>query len=70
MIYLHIMSKILILGVAPAQADAICYLKKAGHETFAVAMPESGSGVELADHFALINILDEKAVITYKRKQN
>ena len=59
------MSKVLILGVASVQMDAILQLCKMGHETYAIAMAKDGPGAEVADHFETINILDEPAVIKY-----
>lgn len=52
------MKKVLILGVASVQMDAIKVLKELGHETFACAMAEDGPGAQVADHFDIINILD------------
>ncbi|MEB6548871.1 ATP-grasp domain-containing protein [Heyndrickxia sporothermodurans] len=57
--------KVLILGVASVQMDAILELKKMGYETFACAMAKDGPGVEIVDHFEEINILDVEAVINY-----
>lgn len=51
--------KVLILGVASVQLDAILELKKMGCETFACAMAKDGPGADAADHFDIINILDE-----------
>ena len=64
------MSKVLILGVASVQMDAIVQLKKMGHETFAIAMAKDGPGADVADHFEIINILDEPAVIEYVKQNN
>jgi biotin carboxylase len=50
--------KVLVLGVASVQMDAIEILKELGHETFACAMSEDGPGALVADHFDIINILD------------
>jgi carbamoylphosphate synthase large subunit len=60
---------VLILGVASVQMDAILHLKEMGHETFAIAMAKDGPGADVADHFAIINVLDEPAVVQYA-KQN
>ena len=59
------MKKVLILGAAAVQMDAILQLKKMGCETFAVAMAKDGPGVDKADHFAIINVLDEKKLEEY-----
>lgn len=57
--------KVLILGVAAVQADAISILKEMGHETYAIAMKNDGPGAELADHFEEINIIDVPKVKKY-----
>lgn len=57
--------RVLILGVAAVQMDAILELKKMGYETYACAMAKDGPGAEVADHFIEINILDSEAIINY-----
>ena len=57
--------KVLILGVASVQMDAVDELKKAGCETFAIAMAKDGPAADKADHFAIINILDEEKIVKY-----
>lgn len=57
--------RILILGVASVQMDAILELKKMGYETYACAMAKDGPGADVADNFAEINILDIDAIINY-----
>ncbi|WP_002144774.1 ATP-grasp domain-containing protein [Bacillus cereus] len=57
--------RVLILGVAAVQMDAILELKKMGYETYACAMAQDGPGAEVADHFVEINILDSEAIINY-----
>lgn len=59
------MKKVLILGVASVQMDAILQLKKMGCETFAVAMAKDGPGADAADHFDMINVLDEERLTKY-----
>lgn len=59
------MKKVLILGVAAVQMDAILQLKKMGCETYAVAMAKDGPGADIADHFDIIDILDEEALSKY-----
>lgn len=54
------MKKVLVLGVAAVQMDAILQLKSMGCETYAVAMAKDGPGADAADHFDVINILDEE----------
>lgn len=60
--------KVLVLGVASVQMDAILQLRKMGHETFAIAMAKDGPGADVADHFEMINILDEPAIIEFAKK--
>ncbi|MBS4178121.1 ATP-grasp domain-containing protein [Lederbergia citrea] len=57
--------KVLILGVASVQMDAILELKKMGYETYACAMDRDGPGADVVDNFKKINILDVEAVINY-----
>ncbi|RZI00251.1 ATP-grasp domain-containing protein [Staphylococcus condimenti] len=59
------MKKILILGVAPVQAEAIEKLNDMGYETYAIAMKKDGPGADAAQHFEEINIIDEQAVSQY-----
>lgn len=59
------MKKVLILGVAAVQMDAILQLKEMGCETYAVAMAKDGPGADKADHFDIINILDEESLIKH-----
>ncbi|MBT2616771.1 MULTISPECIES: acetyl-CoA carboxylase biotin carboxylase subunit family protein [unclassified Bacillus (in: firmicutes)] len=57
--------RILILGVASVQMDAILKLKKMGYETYACAMSKDGPGAEVVDHFEEINILNTDAITQY-----
>ena len=57
--------KVLILGVAAVQMDAVSQLKKMGCETFTCAMAKDGPAADLSDHFNLINILDEEKLATF-----
>lgn len=57
--------KVLILGVASVQMDAILELKKMGYETHACAMAKDGPGADVVDCFKEINILDVEALIKY-----
>lgn len=57
--------KVLILGVASVQMDAILELKEMGCETFAIGMAKDGPGADVADHFDIINILDEEGVTNH-----
>lgn len=56
------MKKALILGTNSGQADIINYLNDCGWETHACGYKEEGPGCELADHFHLVNIVDEEKV--------
>lgn len=42
--------KVLILGVAAVQMDAVSQLKKMGCETFTCAMAKDGPAADLSDH--------------------
>ncbi|WP_363551056.1 ATP-grasp domain-containing protein [Caldifermentibacillus hisashii] len=57
--------KVLILGVAAVQMDAIIELKEMGYETYACAMAKDGPGADVVDHFKEINILDIESLINY-----
>ena len=57
--------KALILGVASVQLDAVLQLKEMGVETFAIAMAKDGPAADAADHFDIINILNEDAVVRH-----
>ena len=57
--------KVLILGVAAVQMDAVSQLKNMGCVTFTCAMAKDGPAADLSDHFNLINILDEEKLATF-----
>lgn len=57
--------KVLILGVAAVQMDAVLELKKMGCETYTIAMAKDGPAADVADYFNTINILDEEAVVKH-----
>lgn len=59
------MKKILILGVAPVQEDAIKKLKSMGYEVHAIAMKKDGPGADEADYFSEINFVDIDKVKSY-----
>lgn len=61
--------KVLILGVASVQMDAIKELKKMGYEVHAVAMANDGPGAAEADVFKEINILDKEAITAYIKEE-
>lgn len=62
--------RVLILGVASVQMDAILELKKMGYETFACAMAKDGPGADVADHFSEINILDVESLLKHIKENN
>lgn len=64
------MKKVLVLGVASVQMDAIVTLKDLGYKTFACAMAKDGPGADEADQFDIINILDIPQIIEHIRKYN
>lgn len=57
--------KVLILGVAQVQGDAILQLKEMGHEVHAIAQKRDGKGADDADFFEEINFMDTNKVIEY-----
>ncbi|GAJ38347.1 ATP-grasp domain-containing protein [Saccharococcus caldoxylosilyticus] len=59
------MKKVLILGIAPVQMDAIIELKKMGVKTYACAQANDGPGSIYADHFQLINFTEVDRVIEF-----
>ena len=64
------MKKVLILGVASVQMDAINLLKEMDHEVHACAMANDGPGAEAADYFSLINILDRVNIENYIKEND
>lgn len=63
------MKKVLILGVAAVQLDAILHLKSKGYEVHAMAMAKDGKGADAADVFVPINFINESQVINYIKKE-
>ncbi len=59
------MKKILVLGTGAPQADLIRACKERGWEVYACSYRAGDPGEKLADHFALINIVDVAAVAEY-----
>lgn len=62
--------KILILGVGNAQIDALRYCKEQGYEVHALSYKAEGPGIEIANHFTVINIIDKEAVAEYCAQNN
>ncbi|MGD7036993.1 ATP-grasp domain-containing protein [Methylotuvimicrobium buryatense] len=56
------MKKALILGIGSAQVDAIQYLKKHGWWVIGCSYRKEGPGLDLIDHFELINITDVNSI--------
>ena len=61
--------KALILGVGPAQKDAIEYLKKAGWYVIGCSYRHEGSGLGLVDRFELVDIIDCEALLHLAKKE-
>ena len=59
--------KVLILGVGNAQCDAIRYCKNKGYDVYTVSYKNEGRGIQLSDHFDMINITDKQAVLEYAK---
>lgn len=60
--------KVLILGAASVQLDAVLELKELGCETYVAAMAKDGPAADAADHFDAINILDEASLAAHIRE--
>lgn len=54
--------RLLILGVAKVQMDAILAANDLGYETFAIAAANDGPGACVAHHFEILNFTDLEAV--------
>lgn len=67
---MNLRKKVLILGVASVQLDAILELKKLGFETYACAMAKDGPAADAADHFDVINFLHKEDVIKHIIENN
>ena len=61
--------KALILGVGPAQKDAILYLKQHGWHVIGCSYRHEGSGLDMVDRFELIDILDSNALEALARRE-
>lgn len=61
--------KVLILGVAAVQEDAIKCLQEMGHEVHAIAQKADGPGAKTADVFREINFVNRREVIDYIRQE-
>lgn len=56
------MKKILVLGTGNAQVDFIKYCKSFGLEVFSCSYKYEGRGIEEADHFEIIDIVDTEKI--------
>ncbi len=63
------MKKVLILGVASVQMDAILELIRMGIETFACARENDGPGSEAVDHFELLDFIEQDKVMSFIREK-
>ena len=57
--------KVLILGVGSAQIDCLQYCKQQGFDVHALSYKAEGLGIDIADHFSVIDIVDMEAVAAY-----
>lgn len=64
------MKKVLIVGAGFLQDFVICKAKKMGYETYAVDADPNAVGFKHADHYGVVNIVDEKACLEYARVNN
>lgn len=62
--------RVLILGVASVQMDALLLLKELDCETFACARAADGPGAITADHFDEIDFTDIKKLVEYVKLNN
>lgn len=63
------MKKVLIIGAGFLQNFVICKAKLMGYEVYAVDADPKAIGFKHADHYSVINIVDEKACLEYAREQ-
>ena len=61
------MKKVLIVGAGFLQDFVICKAQKMGYETYAVDADPNAVGFKHADHYGVVNIVDEKACLEYAR---
>lgn len=60
---------ILVLGIGSAQVDLIKFLRNK-HTIHALSYTTDGEGRKYVDHFGLVDIKNEKAVLAYAKKHN
>ena len=61
------MKKVLIIGAGFLQDFVICKAKLMGYEVYAVDADSNAIGFKHADHYDVINIVDERACLEYAR---
>lgn len=64
------MKKILIIGAGFLQSFVIRKAKEMGYETLTVDADPNAVGFRYADKYEIINIVDEKACLSYAQKEN
>ncbi|HFU4497083.1 TPA: ATP-grasp domain-containing protein [Streptococcus suis] len=64
------MKKVLIIGAGFLQDFVICKAKTMGYEVYAVDADPNAIGFEHADHYGVVNIVDEKACLSYAKENN
>ncbi|CEP81815.1 ATP-grasp domain-containing protein [Paraclostridium sordellii] len=64
------MNRILILGVASVQMDAVLQLKKMGVEVHTCAMAKDGPAAEVSDYFKILNFMEIDKVEEYIVENN
>ena len=64
------MKKILIIGAGFLQKFVICKAKTMGYEVYTVDADPKAGGFKVADHYNVINIVDEEACLEYARKNH
>lgn len=62
------MKKVLIIGAGFLQDFVICKAKAMGYEVYAVDADPNAIGLKHADHYRVINIIDEKKCLEYAKK--
>ena len=62
------MKKVLIIGAGFLQDFVICKAKNMGYETYAVDGNSNAVGFKHADHYEVIDIVDEKACLAYAKE--
>lgn len=62
------MKKVLIIGAGFLQDFVICKAKRMGYETYTVDADANAIGFKHADHYKVVNIVDEKACLEYAKE--